>query len=416
MKGRTVYLDHAATTPLRPEVLEAMLPYFCQRYGNPSGIYASAQEARQAMDEARRVVADVLGCSPEEVIFTSGGTESDNAAIKGVALALRERGNHIITSSIEHHAVLHTCQFLEKFGFEVTYLPVDRYGVVDLDELEKAIDDRAILVTIMLANNEVGTIEPIPEIARLVRQRNRDIVFHTDAVQGAGYLDLGVDMLGVDMLSLSAHKFYGPKGMGILYLRRGTPFMSQQVGGAQEGEHRAGTENMPGIVGTAVALRLAAENREQNSRRCSRLRERLIAGIKARVGGAHLNGHPTMRLPNNVNFSFENVTGEALQHALDLAGIACSTKSACDSGSAEPSHVLLALDSSPAANWCGSIRFSLGADNTEQDIGYVLSTLPGIIAKLRPSPLAVPSIGCKSCGKESSPMEMGVGWGGFTTR
>jgi cysteine desulfurase len=390
VKGRAIYLDHAATTPLHTKVLEAIAPYFCEKYGNPSGIYALAQVARKAMAEARKTVADVLGCSPEEVIFTSGGTESDNAAIKGVAFALKERGNHIITSSIEHRAVLHTCQFLEKFGFEVTYLPVDRYGVVDLDELEGAITERTILISIALANNEVGTIEPISEITRLVRRKAKGngIVLHTDAVQGAGYLDLDVDRLGVDMLSLSAHKFYGPKGMGILYLRKGTPFMPQQVGGAQEGGLRAGTENIPGIVGTAAALRLASESRERSSSHCLKLRERLAKGIEAKISGSYLNGHPSQRLPNNVNFSFEYVEGEAVQLALDLEGVVASTKSSCASGSAEPSHVLLALGLPPELAR-GSIRFSMGIDNTEEDIDCVLSVLPGIIHKLREmSPLA----------------------------
>jgi cysteine desulfurase len=386
VKQRTVYLDHAATTPVHPKVLEAMLPYFWEKYGNPSGISALAYEVRKAVAESRNTVADVLGCSPDEVIFTSGGTESDNAAIKGVTFALREKGNHIITSSIEHHAVLHTCQFLEKFGFEVTYLPVDCYGLININDLEMAITARTILISIMLANNEIGTIEPISEMTHLAHERG--ILFHTDAVQGAGYIELDVNKLGVDTLSLSAHKFYGPKGMGILYLRRGTPFMPQQTGGAQEGNRRGGTENVPGIVGTATALKLATENREESNRYCSKLRDRLIEGIESTIPQAYLNGHRTKRLPNNVNFCCEYIEGEAIQLALDLAGVACSTKSSCASGNPEPSHVLLALGLTPQIAR-SAIRFSLGQDNTDEDIDYILSILPTIIDKLRAmSPLA----------------------------
>lgn len=389
---KLVYLDHAATTPLHPKALEAMLPYFSENYGNPSGIYALGQEARQAMDQARDTVADILCCKASEVVFTSGGTESDNAAIKGAAFALRDKGNHIITSPIEHHAVLHTCHYLERFGFEVTTVQTDRYGVVKLDALEKAITDRTVLVTIMLANNEVGTIEPIAETSRLVKDKarslGRTIVVHADAVQGAGALDLNVDRLGVDMLSLSAHKFYGPRGAGILYLRRGVPFLPQQTGGAQERNRRAGTENVAGIVGTGVALKLAEENREANNEHCRRLRDHLIEGVKAKIEHSHLNGHPTQRLPNNVNLCFNYVEGESILLSLDFAGVAASSGSACTSASLEPSHVLLALGVPPELAH-SSLRMTVGKDNTEEDIDHVLSVLPGIVQRLRAmSPLA----------------------------
>lgn len=390
--ARFIYLDHAATTSVHPKVLEAMLPYFSEKYGNPSSVYSIAQESRKALDESREAVATVLGCRPNEVIFTSGGTESDNTAIKGGAFASKQEGNHIITSSIEHHAVIHTCQFMERFGFEVTYLPVDRYGLVSIEDLEKALNDKTILVTIMLANNEMGTIEPIAELSRVVkdyaRSRGKNIIFHTDAVPGAGAIDLNVDKLGVDMLSLSAHKFFGPKGVGVLYLGRGTPFMPQQLGGGQERHRRAGTENVAGIVGTAVALKRAAEGREANSSHCSGLRDRLIEGIKAKIDRVYLNGHPTQRLPNNANLSFEFVEGESILLNLDLAGVAASSGSACTSGSLEPSHVLTAMGV-PARLAQGALRFTLGPENTEEDIDYVLSILPGMVEKLRAmSPLS----------------------------
>lgn len=390
MKHKLIYMDHAATTPIHPKVLEAMTPYFSRVFGNPSTIYAPGQEARKAVDESRATVADVLGCKPIEIIFTSGGTESDNTALKGVAFALQKEGNHIVTSAIEHHAVLHTCYYLEKFGFAVTYLPVDRYGMVSVEALGKAITDRTVVVSIMLANNEIGTIQPVSELAKAVKAqaRGRKIVFHTDAVQGVGAIDMDVNKLGVDMLSLSAHKFHGPKGAGILYLRKGMPFLPQQMGGAQENNRRAGTENVPGIVGTAVALKMSAENREQNSQYCQRLRDRLIEGIRARIADVHLNGHPTQRLPNNANLSFQYVEGESILLHLDFLGVAASSGSACTSGSIEPSHVLVALGV-PADLAHGSLRFTVGMDNTDEDVDYVLSVLPGIVERLRAmSPLA----------------------------
>ena len=397
MKHKLIYMDHAATTSVHPNVLEAMLPYFSQIYGNPSGIYSIAQEARKATDEARMTVAGTLGCKPGEIIFTSGGTESDNAALKGAAFALKKEGDHIITSAIEHHAVLHTCHYLQEFGFRVTYLPVDRFGLVSAGDLEKAITDKTILVSIMLANNEIGTIEPVAEFARLVKAKakQRKIVFHTDAVQGAGALDLDVNKLGVDMLSLSAHKFRGPKGVGIFYIRKGTPFVAQQTGGAQENNRRAGTENVPGIVGAAVALKMAADNRESNSQYCQRLRDRLLEGIMSRIGEVYPNGHPVQRLPNNLNLSFQYVEGESILLHLDLLGIAASSGSACTTGSNDPSHVLVATRL-PEELAHGSLRFTVGIDNSDEDVDYVLSVLPGIVQKLRDmSPLTSTTVQTK---------------------
>ncbi|MDY6893063.1 MAG: cysteine desulfurase NifS [Chloroflexota bacterium] len=390
MKQNVIYMDHAATTPVHPAVLETMLPYFTRNFGNPSGIYGIALEARKTLDEARATVATALGCKSSEIIFTSGGTESDNAALKGAAFALREKGNHIITSAIEHHAVLNPCHSLENFGFEVTCLPVDRFGLVSVDDLEKAITDKTILVSIMLANNEIGTIEPVGEFTRLVKDKakKRGILFHTDAVQGAGALDLNVDKLGVDMLSLSAHKFQGPKGVGVLYLREGTPFLPQQVGGAQEGHRRAGTENVAGIVGAAAALKLACSNSESSTRHCKRLRDKLVEGILTRIDGTSLNGHPTLRLPNNANISFRYIEGESILLNLDMLGVAASSGSACASEDEDPSHVLLAIGLPPEQAH-GCLRFTLGLANTDEDVDYVLSILPGVVEKLRAlSPLA----------------------------
>ena len=387
--GRIIYLDHAATTPVAPEVLEAMLPFFTERFGNPSSIHSLGQEARRAIDEARERVARVLGCRTSEVVFTSGGTESDNTAIRGAAFALKETGSHIVTTQVEHHAVLHCCQWLESLGFEVTYLPVDRYGRVTPQQVAEAVTPRTTVVSVMYANNETGTVLPIPEIARAVKERARElrrtVVVHTDAVQAAGFLELDVRKLGVDMLSLSAHKFHGPKGVGVLYIRRGTPFLPQQVGGGQERERRSGTENVAGIVGAAVALELAHREREEVSARCARLRDRLIAGIQERVPGAHLNGHPTERLPNNVNFSFEGVEGEPVLLGLDMAGICASSGSACTSGSLEPSHVLLALGQ-PADLARGALRLTLGRDTTEEDVDRTLEVLVELLARLRAMP------------------------------
>ena len=382
-------MDHAATTSVRPEVLEVMLPYFTHDFGNPSSLYTLAQESRKAVDDAREKVSQVLGARMSEVIFTSGGTESDNSALKGVAFALRNVGNHIVTTSVEHHAVLHTCHQLEQFGFRVTYLPVDNFGLVSAEQVAEAVSDETILVSVMLANNEIGTIQPIAEISHALKQKTemlkRKIVFHTDAVQGAGFLNLNVQDLGVDLLSLSAHKFGGPKGVGVLYVRRGTPFEPQQMGGGQERQRHSGTENVPGIAGLGEALRIADENKEQASSHCTRLRDRTITEITKRIDRVHLNGHPSSRLPNNVNFSFESVEGEPILLGLDFAGIAVSSGSSCSSASLEPSHVLLAIGR-PAAIAQSSLRISLGEDNSEDELDYLLTVLTEIVFKLRAMP------------------------------
>ena len=384
-----VYMDHAGTTPLAPEVLGAMTPYFTQLFGNPSSIHTVGQEARYALDEARERVARVLNCRPREVVFTSGGTESDNAAIVGVATALQETGNHIITSSVEHHAVLHTCQHLESQGYEVTYLPVDADGMVQPETVRRAITERTTLVSLMYANNEIGVINPLPQISAVVKQRaaelSRTIVLHTDAVQAAGFLDLDVNKLGVDLLSLSGHKFHGPKGTGVLFVRRGTAFLPFILGGGQERERRSGTENIPGIVGLSVALEAANARREEHGRHCASLRDRIVEQVLERVPGSKLNGHSTQRLPNNANFSFSGIEGEPILLGLDMAGIAASSGSACSSGSLEPSHVLLALGQS-AEVARGSLRLTLGKDNTSEEVDYLLEVLPDLVERLRKLP------------------------------
>ena len=385
----TVYLDHAGTTPLDPNVLEAMVPYFSQHFGNPSSLHSVGQKARYALDEARERVAAVLNCRPREVVFTGGGTESDNAAIQGVATALYETGNHIITSSVEHHAVLHACQYLESQGFDVTYLPVDANGMVLPEMVYNAIEERTTLVTIMYGNNEIGTINPISEIAKAVKKRagelSRTIVFHTDGVQVAGYLSLDVAELGVDLLSLSGHKFHGPKGTGVLYIKRGTPYLPLVHGGGQERERRSGTENIPGIIGLSLALDAANSSREETSQRCSALKDRIVESVLEQIPGSRLNGHPTRRLPNNANFSFTGVEGEPILLGLDMAGIAASSGSACSSGSLEPSHVLLALGQS-AEIARGSLRITLGRGNTEQEVEYLLGVLVDLVQRLRQLP------------------------------
>src|SRR2546421_870060 len=379
MPERTIYLDHAATTALDPRVLDAMLPFFTTEYGNASSIYTLGRHAMQAIDSAREEVAEVLSCRPTEVTFTGCGSESDNLAIKGIAFTAQKKGNHLITSSIEHHAVLHTCQYLERFGFKTTYVPVDSYGGVDPDEVGRAITDQTILVSIMYANNEVGTIEPVAEIGRICRARK--IPFHVDAVQAGGALPIDVTALNADLLSLSAHKFYGPKGVGILYARQGMRVLPQLQGGSQERGKRAGTENVAGIVGAATALRLAYEELPRVTPRIIDLRDRLITGALT-IPGSHLTGHPTERLPNNASFVFDGVEGESILLSLDLLGVAASTGSACTSGSVDPSHVLLAMGL-PVELAHGSLRLTLGKDNTEEDVETILSALPGIIEKLR---------------------------------
>jgi len=375
-----IYLDYAATTPVHPDVLAAMLPYFTKTFGNPSSIYACGQEARGAVEEARTKVADLIGARGEEIVFTSGGTEADNFALKGAAFASEGRGNHIITTSVEHHAVLETCHFLEKRGFNITYLPVDRYGMVDPDNVRKAITSKTILISVMHANNEVGTIQPLAEIGRIAREAG--VYFHTDAVQTVGHIPAAVNELGVDLLSISAHKLYGPKGVGTLYIRKGTKIVSFMHGGGQEREQRAGTENVPGILGFGKAAELAREGIDSEIAQLTRLRDKLIKGLLERIDHTHLNGHPVKRLPNNVNISVDFIEGESMCLNLDLEGICASTGSACSSGNLEASHVLLAMKI-PHERAHGSLRFTLGKWTTEEEIERVLDVLPGIVTKLR---------------------------------
>jgi cysteine desulfurase len=380
MPATFIYLDHAATTPVDPRVVEAMLPFYTERFGNPSSIYSLGRESRRALENARETVAEILGAQPREVVFTACGTESDNTAIKGVAEANRDRGNHIITTAIEHEAVLETCKYLEQRGFHVTYLPVDEYGTVNLAELEKAITPETILVSVMMANNEVGTIQPLAEIAALIK--GRGIFFHTDAVQAGGSLDLNVDKLGVDLLALSGHKFYAPKGVGVLYVRQGTKLMPQLLGGGQEKNRRSGTENVAQIVGLATALELAYQEHPESNPRIKGLRDKLKGGILDTVPDTIFNGHPTNRLANNASFCFKGIEGEQVLLALDLNGVGASTGSACTSASSEPSHVLTAMGVPPAVAH-GAIRMTLGRNSTEDDIDTVLRLLPDIVEKQR---------------------------------
>ena len=379
--SRLTYLDHAATTPLDERVLEAMLPYLREAWGNPSSLYGHGRVARRAVDEARDTVAGVLGCRASEIIFTSGGTESDNLAIKGVALARRADGDHIVTSTVEHHAVLHTCEWLEKnFGFRVTYVEVGRDGLVDVEQVERAVGPGTVLVTMMLANNEVGTIQPIADLAAIAHRHGA--LFHTDAVQAGGLLDVNVDRLGVDLLTLSGHKLYGPKGVGVLFRRRGTPLVAEAQGGGQERGQRAGTENVAGMVGMAAALKLAQEELAGRVGHAQRLRDRLVEGILATVPGAQLTGHPTRRLPNNASFVFENTDGESILLNLDQHGVCASSGSACTSGTLEVSHVLLALGLAPELAR-GSVRLTTGESIDEAGIDHVLSVLPEAIERVR---------------------------------
>jgi len=378
--GRFIYLDHNATTSADLRVVEAVMPYFNKEYGNPSSIYKFAQEAREAVEVARGKVAKILNAKPEEIVFTSGGTEADNFAIKGIAYTNKERGNHIITSKIEHHAVLNTCKWLEKQGFKVTYIGVDKYGIVNLDELKRAITDKTILITIMHANNETGTIEPIREISKIAKEKG--IYFHTDAVQTVGKIPVDVNELGVDLLSLSGHKFYGPKGVGALFIRKRTKIDSLLHGGHHEKNRRAGTENVPIIVGLGKACEIAMEEKEKEENRLKALRDRLQKEITKKIDDVIINGHPEKRLAGTLNICVKYVEGESMLLNLDYEGIAASSGSACTSGSLEPSHVLLALGIPPEVAH-GSLRFSLGRDNTEEDIGHVIEVLPPIVKKLR---------------------------------
>jgi cysteine desulfurase len=377
---RRVYFDHSATTPVHPEVAKEMYRYIDKTFGNPSSVHFFGREARKAVEEAREKVAGAIGARPEEVIFTSGGTESDFMAIKGVAYANRNKGNHIITSAVEHHAVLDNCKALEKEGFEVTVLPVDEYGMVSPDSVAEAINDKTILITIMHANNEVGTIQPIQEIGRLARQKG--ILFHTDAVQSFGKIPVNVDELMVDFLSVSGHKIYATKGIGALYMRRGVRWLPVSLGGGQERKRRPGTENVPGIVALGKAAELAMENMSIEAERLTLLRDKIIKEVLDNYSNVHLNGHPTRRLPNHINFCFEFIEGEALLLSLDLQGVAASSGSACTSGSLEPSHVLLAMGIPPEIAH-GSLRITLGKDNDEEDVNYFLKVLPPIIERLR---------------------------------
>ena len=378
---RRIYVDYGATTPTDPRVVVAMVPYFTEKFGNAGSIHAFGQEAREAVDRAREIVASAIGASPQEMVFTSGATEADNFAVLGAAWANESRGRHLITSSIEHHAVLEPCRFLEGRGFEVTYLPVDRTGWVDPDDVRRAIRPDTILISVMSANNEIGTLEPVAEIGRIARDRG--ILMHTDATQSVGIMPVHVDALCVDLLSLSAHKRYGPKGVGALYVRKGSKLTRVQGGGSQERNRRAGTENVPGIVGFGAALALALEVMDEEASQLRRLRDRLIDEL-ARLDGAHLNGHRTDRLPGNINLSFEGADSESLLLALDFQGVAASSGSACTSGSLEPSHVLTAIGLRPEIA-AGTVRLTLGRWTTSQDVDDLLTIFPEVLRSLRPA-------------------------------
>ncbi len=382
MNQTDIYLDHAATTPVDPSVLSAMEPFFTQRFGNASSIYAAGREARAGLDWARATIASILGCQAREIVFTSGGSEADNLAIKGVAWwhRLQNRGNHIITTSMEHHAVLHSVEYLQKFGFDATFVAPGPNGIVRPEDVAAAIRDDTMLISVMYANNEIGTIQPIAEIGAIARERG--ITFHTDAVQAVGELDLNVTRLPADLLSASAHKFYGPKGVGFLYVRRQTPILWQQSGGAQENNHRAGTENVAGIVGMATAMRQAYDEKEQRIAHVRELRDRLVDGVLERIPRSRLNGDGDQRLANNANFSFDGVEGETLLLNLDMHGIAASSGSACTTGSTEPSHVLSAIGL-PESLVNGSIRMTLGKGTTQEDIDRTLNVLTQSVAHLR---------------------------------
>lgn len=377
---KKVYLDHAATTYTDQEVLKEMLPFFSDLYGNPSSLHSYGREVKRHIDIARNKVAKAIGALPDEIFFTAGGSESDNWAIKGIAYANANKGKHIITTKTEHHAALYTCESLEKKGFNVTYLPVDKYGMINIEELKSAISDDTILISIMYANNEIGTIQPIEEISRIAKENK--IYFHTDAVQAIGNIKIDVKEQNIDLLSLSAHKFYGPKGIGALYIRKGIRIKNLIYGGGQEKGKRAGTENVPGIVGLGKAIEKAAENIDKYNNKIAKLRNKLIEGVMERIPYTILTGHPERRLAGNASFCFKYIEGEALLLNLDLKGIAGSSGSACTSGSLDPSHVLLAIGL-PHEIAHGSLRLTIGNINTEEDIDYVLEVLPGIVEKLR---------------------------------
>ncbi|MEA5084279.1 MAG: cysteine desulfurase NifS [Lachnospiraceae bacterium] len=377
---KLIYMDNAATTPVRKEVLDIIIPYFTTKYGNASSVYKLGQASKKAVEAAREQVAQALGADVSEIYFTAGGSESDNWALRGVTEALKEKGNHIITTNIEHHAILHTSQYLEENGFDVTYLPVDEYGKVNIGELEAAIRPTTILISIMMANNEIGTIEPIAQIGEIAHKHG--ITFHTDAVQAVGHVPIDVNKMNIDLLSLSGHKLGAPKGIGAIYIRKGTKIKQFIFGGAQERKRRAGTENVPAIVGLGKAIELASEEMAEEVKRLTALRDKLINGIMQAVPNARLNGHPTDRLPGNCNISFAFVEGESVLMLLDMNGICASSGSACTSGSLDPSHVLLALGLKHEEAH-GSVRLTLGYENTEEDVDYVLEKLPSIIERLR---------------------------------
>lgn len=375
-----IYLDHAATTPVHPDAAEAMRPYLTEIYGNPSSLHSFGQDAKRALDAARDLIADSIGASPAEIYFTSSGTESDNLAMIGVSSAMASRGNHIITSSIEHHAVLETCGYLSTKGFDITYLPVDEYGIVGPKSVRDAITDNTVLVSIMHANNEIGTIEPISEIAAITRERG--IAFHTDAVQTVGHIPVDVDALGIDLLSMSAHKYYGPKGVGALYVRKGTRIAPLIHGGSQERNRRAGTENIPGIIGMAKALEISIAGMSTTTANEIKLRDYLIDGLSRAIPDVQFNGHPHLHLSNNINISVPSVEGESMLLMLDMKGIAASSGSACSSGALEPSHVLKALGL-PFEMAQGTLRFSIGHGNTEAEIDFTIESLEAIVDRLR---------------------------------
>jgi cysteine desulfurase len=378
--NKKVYLDYSATTPMKKEIVDEMMPYFTEKFGNASSIYSLGREAKKAVDEAREQIAKAIGADSKEIFFTGGGSEADNWAIKGIAYANKSKGNHIITSKIEHHAVLHVCEYLEKHGFEVTYLDVDEYGFVDLNQLREAITDKTILITIMYVNNEIGTIQPIKEIAHIAKENN--VYFHTDAVQALGNVAIDVKDLGVDLMNFSSHKIYGPKGIGAMYIRKGVKIDPLIHGGAQERRKRAGTENVPGMVGFGKAVELATANLISHREHLINLRDKLIKKVMDNIDYVKLNGHPEKRHPGNANFCFKYIEGESLLLSLDMVGIAGSSGSACTSGSLDPSHVLLAIGLSHEIAH-GSLRLTIGDFTTEEDIDYVVENLVKIVDRLR---------------------------------
>ncbi len=377
---KRIYFDYAATTRTDPEVVKAMQPYCEDKYGNPSSIHSFGQEARKGIEDARQILADFIGALPDEIVFTSGGTESDNFALEGVAYALEKKGNHIITTSIEHHAIIEPARFLEKRGFKTTFIPVDKDGLVDPADIKKAITDKTVLISVMHANNEIGTIQPIAEIGKIAKEKG--IYFHTDAVQTVGHIPIDVNEMNIDLLSLSAHKFYGPKGVGALYIRKGTRIERFLHGGDQEKGRRASTYNTVGIIGLGKAIELCQNRMEEEARQQIKWRDRIIKEVMSKIPEVRLNGHPTKRLPNNTNFSVKYIEGESMILHLDMLGIAASTGSACTSGSLEPSHVLLAIGLSHELAH-GSLRITLGRWNTDSDIDYLLENLPKVVSTLR---------------------------------